>query len=122
MTPIDQAIATVRNINQRLAEGALFLEVHEGCNDSQRFFENIRHFGLDPEAVLVLSLTPDGDDTVIGRFMTRSGQLYYFDFDLEDHTYSKLNPVLAQGKPDKSDSLRNAEYLQEVAGEALFKG
>lgn len=121
MNLIDETISEVKSLNQRLIDGFLFFDSHDGINKSTPFFDNVRKFGISPDEIMVLSLTPDSGDTVIGRFMTKEGRIYYFDFDLENYDYSNLTPVPAQGKPDEIDSFRNSEYLEEVAGEFLLK-
>lgn len=120
METLEEVIIDIRAMNDRLHRGALFLPSFEGLNDSSEFFKNIRYFRFNPDDIVILSLTPDGDDTVIGRFMTKERDIYFFDFDLDDCEYSKLKRVEPQGKPNESNDLRNSEFLEEVAGGLLL--
>jgi hypothetical protein len=121
MTDIEETIAIIIALNRRLSSGTMFLCAYEGRNESEVVFRNMRHFGLEQNDAIILSLTPDGDDTVIGRLLTTEGRLFYFDFDPDNCDYSRLIDVPAQGKPDETDGLQQAEYLEEVAGAVLLK-
>lgn len=120
MENINEAIEIIISINSRLRNGKIFFDEFEGLNDSQLFFNNIKHFGFNSDDIIVMSITPDGNDTVIGRFMTKERELYFFDFDLFDLKYSEVRKVSPQNNPGKRGSLLNAEFFEEAAGNVLF--
>lgn len=120
MEMLDEVILDIRAINNRLSEGMIFLPSFDGLNDSEYFFKNINFFKFNANDIVVLSLTPDGDDTVIGRFMTKEKDVYFFDFDLEDCKYSRLIKIEPREDLDESSSFRNSEFLEELAGGGRF--
>jgi hypothetical protein len=120
MEMLDEVILDIRAINNRLSEGMIFLPSFDGLNDSEYFFKNINFFKFNANDIVVLSLTPDGDDTVIGRFMTKEKDVYFFDFDLEDCKYSRLIKIEPREDLDESSSFRNSELLDELAGGILL--
>jgi hypothetical protein len=120
MEMLDEVILDIRAINNRLSEGMIFLPSFDGLNDSEYFFKNINFFKFNANDIVVLSLTPDGDDTVIGRFMTKEKDVYFFDFDLEDCKYSRLIKIEPREDLDESSSFRNSEFLEELAGGGIF--
>jgi len=119
MESLDKAIADVRALNHRLKEGALFLACYGGNNSAADFFRSLEHFGFAREDVLVLSLTPDGDDTLIGSFVTRSGRIYGFDVDLDDHRYSRITEHLPDPHPRGTAKSRSRGYSERII-EALL--
>lgn len=120
MEMLDEVISDIRAINNRLSEGMIFLPSFDGLNDSEYFFKNINFFKFSADDIIVLSLTPDGDDTVIGRFMTKEKDVYFFDFDLDDCKYSRLVKIEPRENLDESSSFRNSEFLEELAGGILL--
>ncbi|MGH6615177.1 hypothetical protein [Sphingomonas sp.] len=78
-------------LNERIRAGAIFYDSHTGKNDSEDLYRNFEHFGFSRADVMVVTICPDGDDTIIGNFVTRDGKFYSFDFDLDDLRYSNLD-------------------------------
>ena len=83
------AISTLIAFNERIRGGTIFWN-HPGKNDSKYLFRNVEHFGFDRGDVMFVDVTPDGDDTVTGMFVTRGGSSYTSDFDFDDLTYSSI--------------------------------
>lgn len=75
-------------LNERLRAGTIFFDNFEGVNASEKLYSNLEKFGLGRSDVMILGVTPDGDDTVIGHLITRDGASYTFDLDLADPQYS----------------------------------
>lgn len=120
MKNIEDITVQLRNLNKRLSEGVLFFDNFDGVNDSRLFFDNVVFFGFLPEDILVLSLTPDGENTVIGRFITKDGAIYRFDFDLDDSKFSVLEKDDSPKFSINSESLEYSEYVEELAGSILL--
>lgn len=120
MDEIQQISKYILSINKRMRRGKIFFDGFVGINDSSKFYENILKFKINPENILVLSITPDGSNTVIGRIMTKNREIYFFDFDLDDFSYSELEKIESQIEVDKNDSLRNSEFLEEVAANYIL--
>lgn len=118
---IDEAFEHLLQINNALAEGILFPGLNYGADSAKRFLDCIAHFNFEPSRLLILSLTPDGDNTVIGRFMVETGQVYDFDFDLDDFRYSRLEEARRHESPGQEFSLERREYCEEAAGRRWFK-
>lgn len=77
-------------LNERLRAGTIFFDNFEGMNASDDLYSNLERFGLARSNVMILSITPDGDDTVIGYLVTRTGEFFTFDVDLADPEYSRV--------------------------------
>lgn len=112
----------MRALNERLAGGSLFLPGTVENNSSHPFFVNLQNAGFNPDELVVLSLTPDGDGTVIGRFLTTKHELYRFDIDLFAHDYSQIERVEPRrGRADDPHSLASLEGIEEAAGRILLE-
>ncbi len=83
------AISTLIGLNEGIRKGTIFCNF-SGKNDSRHLFRNVEHFGFDRGDVMFVDVTPDGDDTLTGTFVTRDGSYYTFDFDFDDLTYSSI--------------------------------
>jgi hypothetical protein len=118
---LESAYADMRALNERLSEGRLFLPGATERNSSQPLFENLHKAGFDRNDLVVLSMTPDGDETVIGRFLTSQHQLYRFDIDQCDHSHSHIERVDSRGPGDDRRGLASIEYVEEVAGKMLLE-
>ena len=120
MDMLEETISELTDIRDRLARGVLFFGEINGTNSAENLFKNIRHFGEDPTELVVLSITPDGDGTVIGRFMKRDGSIYRFDFDLIEPKYSTIIKVDPTSEFGQATSLLHSELLEEIAGRYLL--
>lgn len=80
----------VITLNERIRAGSIFYGNHAGKSNAEDLYRNLEHFGFARTDVVILSICPDGDDTVTGCFATRAAEIYYFDFDLDDLSYSTL--------------------------------
>lgn len=86
------AVSDLIAINDRIRAGTIFVNF-EGRNAPEDLYCNLERFGFACSDVMILSICPDGDDTVIGDLMTRDGRFYSFDFDLVDPADSRLERV-----------------------------
>lgn len=121
MNLLESTAAEIRALNKRLAGGLLFFPGSVDDNSSDRLFDSLKRLGFDPSDVIFLSLTPDGDGTVIGRFLTVENGLYRFDLDLHDHQYSMVERIEFRDPDDDPHSLSSLESVEETVGRALLK-
>ncbi len=77
-------------LNERIRAGTIFFDNFEGKNASEDLYRNLERFGLARSDVMILGVTPDGDDTVTGHLITRDGKTYTFDLDLTDPECSRV--------------------------------
>jgi hypothetical protein len=63
---------------------------------------------------MVLSICPDGNDTIIGRFITKDGERFCFDFDLVDPSESRLSREVQPASP------KNRRYVASLSKAAAL--
>jgi len=97
-------------LNERIRAGTLF-DNFEGRNASEDLYRGLERLGLARSDVMILSICPDGDDTVIGDLITKDGRTYSFDLDLSDHEYSRLESF----RSTMSEKERHLSDLTEAA-------
>ena len=105
------AVSDLIALNERIRAGAMFYDSYTGKNDSEGLYLNLEHFGFARADVMFLGICPDGDDTIIGEFLTKDGKLFSFDFDLDDLSYSILHE--SDVRPDQRG--RSSENIIEAA-------
>jgi hypothetical protein len=117
----ESTAADIRALNKRLVEGLLFFPGSVDDNNSDRLFDSLKRLGFDPSGLIFLSLTPDGDGTVIGRFLTVQNGLYRFDLDLHHHQFSIVERVQFRDLHGDPRSLASLESVEETVGRALLE-
>ncbi|MGE0668996.1 MAG: hypothetical protein AB7O49_20785 [Sphingomonadales bacterium] len=120
MRLLEKQIALIRDLNNSIAEGWIFFGDAGEYNNVHMLKENMRNFGHDPNDLIVLSVTPDGDGTIIGRFIKNDGSIYRFDFDLDDVSYSRISKIDPKTPSGRGHDLHNLEAIEEIAGRYLL--
>lgn len=107
---MEDAASDLIALNARIRAGTLFSNF-EGRNASEDLYRGLERFGLARADVMILSICPDGDDTVIGDLTTKDGRLYSFDLDLSDPEYSRLESLHFTATKRKG----HADHVAEAA-------
>ncbi|PSJ42220.1 hypothetical protein [Allosphingosinicella deserti] len=121
---LEQAIFDVADLNERLSRGKIFLDAYEGMNDSSVLFKCLEEIGFHSGDFIIISLTPDGDDTMVGRLMTRDKDVYEFDLNLNEGFFQNSHIEKVKSVKDISMTGKSNKFedLEELAAIRILEG